>query len=108
MPQMSGLQAIRLLRTLGRRDFVVGLTGQTILIFVPNRRTDMSWLGNALLPDQREYIDAGVDQYVNFLRVCSLLMPSQSSNQASQQKGFGGYSEAGRFETTTDFTLATT
>lgn len=43
MPIMSGLQAIKFLRSQGRKDFVVGLTG------------------NALLPDQNEYIEAGVD-----------------------------------------------
>lgn len=41
---MSGLEMIGRLRDLGRRDFVVGVTG------------------NALLSDQEEYIAAGVDQ----------------------------------------------
>jgi osomolarity two-component system sensor histidine kinase SLN1 len=44
MPVLSGLQAVARLRGAGRRDFVVGVTG------------------NALLSDQEEYIDAGVDQ----------------------------------------------
>jgi osomolarity two-component system, sensor histidine kinase SLN1 len=44
MPVMSGLQMITRLRAAGRRDFVVGVTG------------------NALLSDQEEYIEAGVDQ----------------------------------------------
>ncbi|KAA1470157.1 hypothetical protein DENSPDRAFT_774313 [Dentipellis sp. KUC8613] len=44
MPVMSGLTAVARLRELGRRDFVVGVTG------------------NALLADQEEYLDAGVDQ----------------------------------------------
>lgn len=44
MPVMSGLEAVGKLRRRGRRDFVVGVTG------------------NALLTDQQEYLDAGVDQ----------------------------------------------
>ena len=44
MPVLSGLEAVAKLRTMGRRDFVVGVTG------------------NALLSDQQEYLDAGVDQ----------------------------------------------
>ncbi|KAJ3786779.1 hypothetical protein GGU10DRAFT_163814 [Lentinula aff. detonsa] len=43
MPVLSGVKAIAKLRDLGRRDFVVGVTG------------------NALVTDQREYLDAGVD-----------------------------------------------
>ncbi|TFY74210.1 hypothetical protein EWM64_g9804 [Hericium alpestre] len=44
MPVMSGLRAVAKLREAGRRDFVVGVTG------------------NALLTDQEEYLEAGVDQ----------------------------------------------
>lgn len=44
MPIMSGLDVVRNLRRRGRKDFVVGVTG------------------NALLTDQHEYLDAGVDQ----------------------------------------------
>ncbi|KAL0954020.1 hypothetical protein HGRIS_005174 [Hohenbuehelia grisea] len=44
MPVMSGLDAVRKLRRLGRTDFVVGVTG------------------NALLGDQNEYLAAGVDK----------------------------------------------
>ncbi|KAF9466155.1 hypothetical protein BDZ94DRAFT_249341 [Collybia nuda] len=43
MPVMSGLNAIKKLRDLGRQDFVVGVTG------------------NALLDDQNEYLEAGVN-----------------------------------------------
>ncbi|KIK56435.1 hypothetical protein GYMLUDRAFT_47200 [Collybiopsis luxurians FD-317 M1] len=43
MPVLSGLKAIAKLRDLGRHDFVVGVTG------------------NALVSDQKEYLDAGVD-----------------------------------------------
>jgi len=43
MPVLSGLKAVEKLRSLGRRDFVVGVTG------------------NALLSDQQDYLDAGVD-----------------------------------------------
>ncbi|TFK71432.1 hypothetical protein BDN72DRAFT_837652 [Pluteus cervinus] len=43
MPVMSGLEAVSKLRQLGRHDFIVGVTG------------------NALLTDQKEYLDAGVD-----------------------------------------------
>jgi len=44
MPVMSGLKVVAKLRQLGRTDFVVGVTG------------------NALLTDQQEYLDAGVDR----------------------------------------------
>ena len=44
MPVLSGLDAIARLREMGRQDFVVGVTG------------------NALLADQQEFIDAGVNQ----------------------------------------------
>ncbi|KAJ4474970.1 hypothetical protein J3R30DRAFT_630081 [Lentinula aciculospora] len=43
MPVLSGVKAVAKLRDLGRQDFVVGVTG------------------NALVSDQREYLDAGVD-----------------------------------------------
>lgn len=44
MPVMSGLKAVAKLREFGRDDLVVGVTG------------------NALLTDQREYLDAGANQ----------------------------------------------
>ncbi|KAF8517934.1 hypothetical protein BU17DRAFT_49029 [Hysterangium stoloniferum] len=44
MPVMTGLSMVRRLRELGRTDFVVGITG------------------NALLPDQDEYLEAGVNR----------------------------------------------
>ncbi|KAE9405360.1 hypothetical protein BT96DRAFT_916091 [Gymnopus androsaceus JB14] len=43
MPVLSGLKAVAKLRDLGRQDFVVGVTG------------------NALVSDQKEYLEAGVD-----------------------------------------------
>ncbi|CCM01334.1 uncharacterized protein FIBRA_03383 [Fibroporia radiculosa] len=43
MPVLSGLDAVLKLREMGRRDFVVGVTG------------------NALLTDQQEYLEAGAD-----------------------------------------------
>ncbi|TCD67927.1 hypothetical protein EIP91_011791 [Steccherinum ochraceum] len=43
MPVMSGLEAVAKLRSMGKRDFIVGVTG------------------NALLTDQQEYLEAGVD-----------------------------------------------
>lgn len=43
MPVLSGLKAVARLREIGRTDFVVGVTG------------------NALLSDQEEYLEAGVD-----------------------------------------------
>ena len=46
MPIMSGVEMARKLRMLGREDFIVGVTG------------------NALLPDQEEYLEAGANQYV--------------------------------------------
>ena len=47
MPIMSGVEMVRKLRMLGRDDLIVGVTG------------------NALLPDQEEYLGAGADQYVH-------------------------------------------
>ncbi|GJJ11166.1 hypothetical protein Clacol_005398 [Clathrus columnatus] len=44
MPVMSGLEVVKKLRNLGRSDFVVGVTG------------------NALLSDQDEYLEAGVNK----------------------------------------------
>ncbi len=49
MPVMSGLSMVAKLREAGRKDFVVGVTG------------------NALLSDQEEYLEAGVDRYVLYL-----------------------------------------
>ncbi|KAJ7140325.1 hypothetical protein C8R43DRAFT_595336 [Mycena crocata] len=43
MPKLSGVKLVERLRQLGRTDFVVGVTG------------------NALLTDQKEYLDAGAD-----------------------------------------------
>jgi len=43
MPVLSGVEAVGKLRAAGRRDFVVGVTG------------------NALLTDQQEYSEAGAD-----------------------------------------------
>jgi len=43
MPVMSGVEMVRKVRKLGRKDLIVGVTG------------------NALLPDQEEYLAAGVD-----------------------------------------------
>ena len=56
MPVMSGLSMVTKLRKAGRNDFVVGVTG------------------NALLSDQEEYLEAGVDRYVLclFISVVSL------------------------------------
>ncbi|KAH9479237.1 putative histidine kinase 1 [Psilocybe cubensis] len=44
MPVMSGLKVVEKMRELGRTDFIVGVTG------------------NALLSDQEEYLEAGVDR----------------------------------------------
>ncbi|KAJ3504573.1 hypothetical protein NLJ89_g7867 [Agrocybe chaxingu] len=44
MPVMSGLRVVEKLREFGRTDFIVGVTG------------------NALLSDQEEYLEAGVDR----------------------------------------------
>ncbi|KAJ6514984.1 histidine kinase [Mycena vitilis] len=44
MPKLSGVKMVERLRSLGRTDFVVGVTG------------------NALLTDQKEYLDAGADR----------------------------------------------
>ncbi|KDQ07591.1 hypothetical protein BOTBODRAFT_149123 [Botryobasidium botryosum FD-172 SS1] len=47
MPVMTGQQAVRKLRSLGRTDFVVGATG------------------NALKSDQKAYLEAGADQVLS-------------------------------------------
>lgn len=49
MPIMSGVEMVRKLRMLDREDLIVGVTG------------------NALLPDQEEYLEAGADQYVHHI-----------------------------------------
>jgi len=48
MPVLSGVEMVRKLRGLGRKDLIVGVTG------------------NALLPDQEEYLAAGADQCVYY------------------------------------------
>ncbi|KAF5373287.1 hypothetical protein D9615_007374 [Tricholomella constricta] len=48
MPVLSGLKAVEKLRELGRKDLIVGVTAV--------------WTGNALLTDQQEYLEAGVDR----------------------------------------------
>ena len=55
MPVMSGLTMVTKLRKAGRNDFVVGVTG------------------NALLLDQEEYLEAGVDRCVHYLYLCCFL-----------------------------------
>jgi len=54
MPVMSGLSMVAKLRKAGRKDFVVGVTG------------------NALLSDQEEYLEAGVDRCVLHLYLYSI------------------------------------
>jgi CheY-like chemotaxis protein len=69
MPVMTGVEMMRKLRKFGRKDFVVGVTGEFSVSF-PSRSPMgrylldlIPWivLGNALLPDQEEYLEAGVD-----------------------------------------------
>lgn len=61
MPVMSGLSMVAKLREAGRNDFVVGVTG------------------NALLSDQEEYLEAGVDRCALFsLSVCAFLESEMS------------------------------
>ena len=55
MPVMSGLSMVAKLREAGRSDFVVGVTG------------------NALLTDQEEYLEAGVDKCVHLPAIPLLL-----------------------------------
>lgn len=55
MPVMSGLTMVAKLRKAGRTDFVVGVTG------------------NALLLDQEEYLEAGVDRCALHLYLCYFL-----------------------------------
>ena len=62
MPVMSGLEAVAKLRRLGRKDLVVGVTGTYVFFGSSNVGVDDIFPGNALLSDQQEYLDAGVDQ----------------------------------------------
>ena len=70
MPVMSGVEMVRKLRKLGRKDLVVGVTGEfySISPLLPSPMhvcgdliTRAGFVGNALLPDQEEYLEAGVD-----------------------------------------------
>lgn len=61
MPTMSGLETVAKLRELGRTDFVVGVTGKRF-VDAPMQPPLTCVVGNALLTDQQEYLDAGVDQ----------------------------------------------
>ena len=62
MPVMSGLKAVEKLRQLGRKDFIVGVTGSLFFLLQGVRCTEICWAGNALLSDQQEYLEAGVDR----------------------------------------------
>lgn len=63
MPVMSGLETVAKLRELGRRDFVVGVTGNSEAISYRSSVCSRNVVaGNALLSDQQEYLEAGVDQ----------------------------------------------
>ena len=66
MPVLSGLKAVARLREMGRRDFIVGVTG------------------NALLTDQEEYLAAGADRFVIdiLLRDISLNCKLKGPNKA--------------------------
>ena len=65
MPVMSGLDTVARLRELGRKDFVVGVTGPLSYLMAYRLAAQHSVsTGNALLDDQQEYYAAGVDQYV--------------------------------------------
>ena len=55
MPVMSGVEMVEKLRKLGRKDLIVGVTG------------------NALLPDQEEYLASGADQCVSLSILLSKL-----------------------------------
>jgi CheY-like chemotaxis protein len=71
MPVMSGVEMVRKLRSFGRKDFVVGVTGEGVrfLTSIPDgcmfaKPEDLImrlFVGNALLPDQEEYLEAGAD-----------------------------------------------
>lgn len=62
MPILSGLKAVAKLRVLGRRDFVVGVTGEGFAPYILVFDSEINDLGNALQTDQEEYLEAGVDQ----------------------------------------------
>ncbi|KAL5531605.1 hypothetical protein ACEPAG_4482 [Sanghuangporus baumii] len=67
MPVLSGLDLVKKLRDLGRRDFVVGVTG------------------NALISDQEEYQEAGVD-YVITKPVFEISLKSMIALAAERRK----------------------
>lgn len=62
MPVLSGLEVVGKLRRRGRRDFVVGVTGKRCFFRARATPLTHALAGNALLTDQQEYLDAGVDQ----------------------------------------------
>lgn len=69
MPVLSGLDTVARLRELGRKDFVVGVTG------------------NALLDDQQEYYAAGVDQCVVSVRVSVTCLDTDFCFQRAYKAG---------------------
>ena len=84
MPVLSGLDLVAKLREMGRRDFIVGVTGTSGVGPEPSLKCADTALrtGNALLTDQQEYLDAGVDQYVVVcFRLSSSLMRAYSSSR---------------------------
>ncbi|KAJ7281339.1 hypothetical protein C8J57DRAFT_1173204 [Mycena rebaudengoi] len=61
MPKLSGVKMVARLREMGRTDFVVG-GNRSVFILRGSKTLDLDIpLGNALLTDQKEYLDAGAD-----------------------------------------------
>lgn len=67
MPVLSGIKTVEKLRELGRADFVIGVTGKHPESSLIGYLAEVLSVGNALLDDQNEYLEAGVDQYANNL-----------------------------------------
>jgi CheY-like chemotaxis protein len=96
MPVLSGLQAVKMLREMGRKDYIIGLTGMCLLFWSSARLSDSfsnhcreclatwcvaSWFHGMLLylvltclPDQEEFLNAGVDVYVSHRFACVSLL----------------------------------
>lgn len=73
---MSGLQLVAQLRSMGRDDFVVGVTGNALR----SGKLRSLWMSFAMYQltmgtvlDQEEYIEAGVDRWAFILRTFRLL-----------------------------------
>lgn len=92
MPVLSGLDVVTKLREMGRKDFVVGVTGAFIRSYRHFVKLTVC-LGNALLTDQKGYLEAGADQcaLLSFLLAMSDSTFSQRANKTGSREEPQGY-----------------